>query len=681
MGNATTRISVAVVATVALVVAPLLAATPALAADGDYVGVVTQGGPWPDGTLAVFLDGESYTDSLQAPFDYDDRDHGVAFDIDGDLPDGISAEVHGGDANHVYFSGTPGSVGAFSFSVVWYGTEGAFAEIQFTGSVESTKADSATALSITSPVAAYDDITLTATVTSAGAPTDIPTGSVEFWTDPATWGSSVKVGTSVLDGAGVASFTWASMSVSDVGAPRGFIAKYLGDDVYASEDSAVELTLPYVPTAEGVVRLNGQPVEGAVVRLLDGDDPALELDSDTTDVAGEFALDPGAVATVADAQKLYYVQATLPDTTVLYFTVAGTPNVGDIDDAGQTGPLVWTASLTIDGTVPPVWSDTLLAAMRVDSVYADAVAATSPTAVTYSVSAGSLPAGLLLGSSSGAVTGTPTCALEPCTYSFEITATNVGGSIQHTFTGTLLPAGVAPTWDDDELDDDLQVSVPVDDGVTAVGDPTILYAVASGSLPSGLTLSTTTGAITGTPTTAGDYTFQVSAANDFGTIFVDFDRTVAAAPDLDLTLNFAAGTSIDDATTQISADGLKVGSMYTLTMFSTPVVLYTGVIGPTGGFTWTVALPANTPPGAHQLVLNGIAPNGTAMTARAWFVLLPNGTIGAISYTGPLSAAQLAYSGVDPAGPLGLASALVVLGLVGVAANRRRNDKGTLPSR
>lgn len=49
--------------------------------------------------------------------------------------------------------------------------------------------------------------------------------------------------------------------------------------------------------------------------------------------------------------------------------------------------------------------------------------------------------------------------------------------------------------------------------------PTWTYAVASGSLPGGLTLSNTTGTITGTPTAAGVFTFTVSLENQ------DYDAT------------------------------------------------------------------------------------------------------------------------------------------------------------
>jgi len=54
---------------------------------------------------------------------------------------------------------------------------------------------------------------------------------------------------------------------------------------------------------------------------------------------------------------------------------------------------------------------------------------------------------------------------------------------------------------------------PYSSTITASGMPSATYRVTSGVLPAGLTLDATTGAITGTPTTPGSYTFTVTAAN------------------------------------------------------------------------------------------------------------------------------------------------------------------------
>jgi len=56
------------------------------------------------------------------------------------------------------------------------------------------------------------------------------------------------------------------------------------------------------------------------------------------------------------------------------------------------------------------------------------------------------------------------------------------------------------------------VGTPYTSGVTTTASPTATYTV-TGSLPAGLTLNPTTGAITGTPTTPGTFTFTVVASN------------------------------------------------------------------------------------------------------------------------------------------------------------------------
>lgn len=53
--------------------------------------------------------------------------------------------------------------------------------------------------------------------------------------------------------------------------------------------------------------------------------------------------------------------------------------------------------------------------------------------------------------------------------------------------------------------------------VAATGTGPILFALESGTLPPGLTLDPETGIISGTPTTVGSYTFEISATNAYGT--------------------------------------------------------------------------------------------------------------------------------------------------------------------
>jgi len=84
--------------------------------------------------------------------------------------------------------------------------------------------------------------------------------------------------------------------------------------------------------------------------------------------------------------------------------------------------------------VAPSWVDKTLGPFYVGEAYSDAVSA-SGTSPTYTVSAGSLPAGITL--SSGNVSGTPTTKGP---YSFTITASNSAGSVSESFSGTVNPA-------------------------------------------------------------------------------------------------------------------------------------------------------------------------------------------------------------------------------------------------
>ena len=84
-----------------------------------------------------------------------------------------------------------------------------------------------------------------------------------------------------------------------------------------------------------------------------------------------------------------------------------------------------------------------------------------------------------------------------------------------------------PSWSDNTLSG-FQVGVAYSDGVSATNSPT--YSVSAGSLPAGISLNTGSGAVTGTPTTAGAFSFTLQAANVDGAITQAFSGTVAAAP-------------------------------------------------------------------------------------------------------------------------------------------------------
>ena len=148
---------------------------------------------------------------------------------------------------------------------------------------------------------------------------------------------------------------------------------------------------------------------------------------------------------------------------------------------------------------------------------------TAMTAVTPSASGGpvtswsvspSLPAGLSLDTSTGEISGTPTAITSSASYT--ITASNTGGS--DTATVTIVVNDVAPssvTYSPNSF------TLTKGTAMTAVtpsssGGPVTSWSV-SPSLPAGLSLDTSTGEISGTPTAiTSSATYTITASNTGG---------------------------------------------------------------------------------------------------------------------------------------------------------------------
>ncbi len=121
----------------------------------------------------------------------------------------------------------------------------------------------------------------------------------------------------------------------------------------------------------------------------------------------------------------------------------------------------------------------------------------------FSIGSGTLPAGLTLNTSTGAVTGTPTAA-----GSFTVIVTDALGNVGKGCVITINPA-LSVTCQAVNTGD---VGVPFNSGPMTVtgGTPPYVFSIGSGTLPAGLTLNTSTGAVTGTPTAAGSFTIKVT---------------------------------------------------------------------------------------------------------------------------------------------------------------------------
>ncbi len=158
-----------------------------------------------------------------------------------------------------------------------------------------------------------------------------------------------------------------------------------------------------------------------------------------------------------------------------------------------------------------------LPAGEVGTAYSQLLTASGSAALpyTYAVSSGALPAGLLLNSGTGLLNGVPTSF---GTFSFIVTATDANGCTGSHFYSIVIagpacpPIELAPVALPSGVIGAFYNSTVVASG----GTPPYAYTLSSGALPPGLALNSTTGAITGTPLSAGIFTFTILATDALG---------------------------------------------------------------------------------------------------------------------------------------------------------------------
>ncbi len=169
------------------------------------------------------------------------------------------------------------------------------------------------------------------------------------------------------------------------------------------------------------------------------------------------------------------------------------------------------ATLTIASVPLPVITANQSAAGTVNQPFSYTVtAANNPT--SWVLSSGSLPVGVTLNTATGALTGTPSGAgvFTPSFIATNASGTSAPQSVTLTISNVPVPV-ISPNQ---------SVSGTVGQvfsyAVVAANSPTA-WALASGSLPPGLSLNLTNGVISGTPTTAGTYTPGLTATSAVGT--------------------------------------------------------------------------------------------------------------------------------------------------------------------
>ncbi|BCW71642.1 putative Ig domain-containing protein [Arthrobacter sp. NicSoilB8] len=215
----------------------------------------------------------------------------------------------------------------------------------------------------------------------------------------------------------------------------------------------------------------------------------------------------------------------------------------------------------------------------VGAPYTYTFAASGNPAPTFRVNSGSLPAGLSLNTTSGVLSGTPTAA---GTATFTVAATNgvSPDAVTPSITITVNQAQVAPVFTAATPPTTAAVGAAYTYTFAASGNPAPTFRVNSGALPAGLSLNTTTGILSGTPTAAGTATFTVAATNGVSpdavtpsiTITVNPDTTAPTAP---TNLSAVAGSGQIALAWSASTDNVGV-TRYNISRNGAPIGTATG---------------------------------------------------------------------------------------------------------
>jgi hypothetical protein len=285
--------------------------------------------------------------------------------------------------------------------------------------------------------------------------------------------------------------------------------------------------------ANGVVSLVNSAQAANVIWVVDG---AVTIGAQAAMVG--VIITPAAITLGASAslrgQALSMSGAiTLDSNTIANSSI---PTGGGTPSATPTASPSATASPGASSTTSPsssasasgsgatvVWLDDRLSAdIQVGAPYSDELSVASSLApaveinsAVFSVSAGRLPSGLFLSSSTGVISGTPNAT---GTFMFTVEAAIAGlpiSSKQYVLS-TLAGTALATVWIDRWLPRDLTVGTALAERLTAgtsdrpsIVSPNATYFIDFGDLPPGLKL--TDGVVHGTPTTPGIYVFGVDA--------------------------------------------------------------------------------------------------------------------------------------------------------------------------
>jgi uncharacterized protein YhjY with autotransporter beta-barrel domain len=219
-----------------------------------------------------------------------------------------------------------------------------------------------------------------------------------------------------------------------------------------------------------------------------------------TPSSGATSLSVSSGSLAASSSCTFKVDVT-PSTSGTKTIPTGTPSATGAA-AGAAGT---SATLTVDSPLTTVQNQpsTTLTVGSAATPFTPVTASGGVGTLSYALSGGTLPSGLNFSATTGQITGTPSTVLATTTFTVTVTdhATPTAETSSKTFSLTVNPALTTVQNVPSTTLITTIAATPFTPVTASGGTGTLSYALSGGTLPTGLNFSTTTGAITGTPTT------------------------------------------------------------------------------------------------------------------------------------------------------------------------------------